>query len=82
MFHAPYRDKRNPNAGIFEKTTTIDCRIGKEAKGRLLDHYTKMTDAKTALILMDRTMSYCSSEDGWVVRGGPAAELYEIATER
>jgi hypothetical protein len=27
-------------------------------------------------------MWYCSAEDGWVVTGGGAAELYGIATER
>ena len=32
--------------------------------------------------LFERTMWYCSAEDGWVVKGGSAAELSGIATEK
>ena len=31
--------------------------------------------------IFDRTMWYCSAEDGWIVTGGNAAKLFEIATE-
>ena len=32
--------------------------------------------------LFERTMWYCSAEDGWVVKGDSAAELFGIATEK
>jgi hypothetical protein len=47
----------------------------------LKNYYTEMTGSEAGQRLYDRTMWYCSAEDGWVVQGGDAAELYGIATE-
>ena len=45
-------------------------------------YYREMTDAETGNRLFERTMWYCSADDGWVVKGASAAELYGIATEK
>ena len=48
---------------------------------RLLEYYQEMTSPEQGERLMDRTMSYCSAEDGWVLRGSAAAELFGVATQ-
>lgn len=77
MYHAPYFSGEN----VYGKRD-IDCEVGKEALDELNAYYRKMTDAETGDRLFERTMWYCSAEDGWVVQGGSAAELYGIATEK
>jgi len=47
-----------------------------------LNFYVAMTDKEVGERLFERTLWYCSAEDGWVVTGGSAAELYGIATEK
>ena len=77
MFHAPYFSGKN-EYGVRD----IDCDVGEEALAELNDYYISMTDKETGDRLFERTMWYCSADDGWVVTGGAAAELYGIATER
>ena len=77
MYHAPYFTGEN----VYGKRD-INCEVGKEALDELNAYYRKMTDAETGDRLFERTMWYCSAEDGWVVQGGAAAELYGIATEK
>lgn len=77
MFHAPYFSGKNKYG---EKD--IDCDVGEESLNELKDYYIEMTDKETGERLFERTMWYCSANDGWVVTGGAAAELYGIATER
>ena len=77
MFHAPYFSGRSEYG---EKD--IDCNVGEESLNELMGYYISMTDKETGERLFERTMWYCSADDGWVVTGGAAAELYGIATER
>lgn len=77
MFHAPYFSGKN---ALGERD--IDCNVGEESLVQLRDYYISMTDVETGERLYERTMWYCSENDGWVVTGGAAAELYGIATER
>ena len=42
----------------------------------------KMTSDGAGDRLFERTMWNCSADDGLVVKGGSAAELYGIATEK
>ena len=60
---------------------TADCDIGTASTQNLLIYYQAMTSVEQGQRLMNRTMSYCSAEDGWVVKGYDAAELFGIATE-
>lgn len=77
VFHAPYFSGRNEYGKI-----DVDCDVGDEALAELRAYYQKMTDDETGERLFERTMWYCSADDGWIVTGGAAAELYGIATER
>ena len=77
MFHAPYFSGRNEYG-----QRDINCDVGDDALDDLLSYYKSMTGAETGERLFERTMWYCSAEDGWVVTGGAAAELYGIATEK
>ncbi|MDG2442088.1 MAG: hypothetical protein P8M13_02395 [Luminiphilus sp.] len=77
MYHAPYFSGEN----VYGKRD-IDCEVGEDALNELNAYYREMTDAETGDRLFERTMWYCSAEDGWVVKGGSAAELYGIATEK
>ena len=56
--------------------------VGEEALAELRAYYQEMTGAETGDRLFERTMWYCSADDGWVVKGASAAELYGIATEK
>ena len=76
MFHSPYLPDLN---AIGERIA--DCDIGSEMTTQLLEYYQEMTSSEQGERLMDRTMSYCSAEDGWVLRGSAAAELFGVATE-
>lgn len=77
MFHAPYFNGKNALG-----KRDISCDVGEEALAELRAYYTEMTDADAGDRLFERTMWYCSAEDGWVVKGGSAAELFGIATEK
>ena len=58
-----------------------NCDIGSATTNELLEYYQEMTSPEQGERLMDRTMSYCSAEDGWVLRGSAAAELFGVATQ-
>ena len=77
LFHAPYYKGRNEYS-----SERVNCDVGDAALNELLDYYQTITDKETGSRLFDRTMTYCSAEDGWVVTGGAAAELFGIATEK
>ena len=77
MFHAPYFSGMNEYG-----ERDVDCRVGDETYKELLNFYVAMTDKEVGERLFERTLWYCSAEDGWVVTGGSAAELYGIATEK
>ena len=77
MFHAPYFSGKN---AYGEKL--IDCDIPKADLQKLNAYYVEMVGKDAGDRIYERTMWYCSSEDGWVVTGGSAAELYDIATEK
>ncbi|MDO8864128.1 hypothetical protein Q6D67_20790 [Haliea sp. E1-2-M8] len=77
MFHAPYFSGKN---SYGEKV--IDCDIPEPDLQILNDYYSEMVGKEAGDRLYDRTMWYCSAEDGWVVSGGSAAELFDIATEK
>ncbi len=77
MYHAPYFNGENSYG-----KRDINCDVGDKALAELNSYYRKMTDEETGDRLFERTMWYCSAEDGWVVKGGSAAELFGIATEK
>jgi hypothetical protein len=77
LFHAPYFSGKNEYG-----EQDISCEVGEEALNKLKEYYVEMTDEPTGNRLFKRTLWYCSAEDGWVVNGGAAAELFGIATER
>ena len=77
MFHAPYFSGKNGYGA-----RDINCEAGKESLSELKNYYTTMTDKEAGERLFERTIWYCSADDGWVVTGGAAAVLYGIATQR
>ena len=77
MYHAPYFNGKNSYG-----KRDINCDVGDKALAELNSYYRKMTDEETGGRLFERTMWYCSAENGWVVNGGSAAELFGIATEK
>ena len=77
MFHAPYFVGKN-EMGRRE----VNCDVGEEALTELRSYYREMTSDEVGDRLFERTMWYCSADDGWVVKGASAAELYGIATEK
>ena len=76
MFHSPYLPGLNAQGDRI-----ANCDISSEMTTRLLEYYQEMTSPEQGERLMNRTMSYCSAEDGWVLRGSAAAELFGVATE-
>ena len=76
MFHSPYLPGLNAQG-----KRTANCNIGTNSTQALLAYYQTMTTVEQGQRLMNRTISYCSAEDGWVVRGYSAAELFGVATE-
>lgn len=76
MFHSPYLPGLN---ALGERVA--NCDIGSETTTELLIYYQNMTSNEQGQRLFDRTMSYCSAEDGWVLKGSAAAELFGVATE-
>jgi len=77
MFHAPYYSGQN----AYGKKV-IDCEIPKAELAEMNDYYLEMVGKEAGDRLFERTMWYCSAEDGWVVTGGSAAELFDISTQR
>jgi hypothetical protein len=77
LFHSPYITGEND---LGQKIS--DCNVGKKALQNLNKYYKKMTSEEVGERIYERTMWYCSNEDGWTVTGGSAAELYGIATQK
>lgn len=76
LFHAPYYSKKNSTG-----QRDPDCDVGKNTLDEMKNYYIEMTDPVSGERLFERTMWYCSAEDGWTVSGAPAAKLYKIAIE-
>ena len=76
MFHSPYLPGMN---ALGERIA--DCNVGSETTIELLNYYQEMTSPDQGKRLFDRTMSYCSADDGWVLKGSAAAELFGVATQ-
>ena len=77
LFHAPYYTGLNEYG-----KRDIDCDIPEPELQKLNDYYVEMAGREAGDRLYERTIWYCSAEDGWVVSGGSAAELFDIATEK
>ena len=73
LFHSPYYFSDDDQ-------TTPNCDIGDVAVSQLSDYYSEMMGAPLASTLLDRTLSYCSEQEGWTVRGAYGAQLFGIAT--
>lgn len=76
LFHSPYFNRFNA-IGKPE----ANCKVDNEVLTDLEKFYTEMTSKEVGARLFERTMWYCSTEEGWTVTGGNAARLYGIATE-
>jgi ATP-dependent protease ClpP protease subunit len=76
MFHSPYLPDLN---ALGERIA--NCDIDSTTTNELLKYYQEMTSPEQGERLFDRTMSYCSAEDGWILRGSAAAELFGVATQ-
>jgi ATP-dependent protease ClpP protease subunit len=74
VFHAPYYQELN-TAGEIEANCNTESGVAIE----LMNYYTSMIGVEDGLRLFDRTMSYCSVTDGWVLRGGDAAKLFGVS---
>ena len=75
MFHAPYLPIEVDGA------TKARCDSEGVVVSDLNNYYTEMTNKVVGDRLFDRTMSYCSADDGWVLRGANSAELFGVATK-
>jgi hypothetical protein len=77
IFHAPYFSGKN----AYEERA-IDCDIPKSDLRILNNYYVEMVGRESGDRLYERTMWHCSATDGWVITGGSAAELFDIATQK
>lgn len=75
LFHAPYYQQRNKLG-----ETVANCVVPQEILEELNDYYVEMVGQSAGDRLFDRTMSYCTASDGWVITGLSAAKLFKIAT--
>jgi len=76
MFHSPYFYEINSRG-----ERVANCDIGSESSAQLLSYYQEMTSNEEGQRLMDRTLSYCSADDGWVLKGANSAELFGVVTK-
>jgi osmotically-inducible protein OsmY/ATP-dependent protease ClpP protease subunit len=75
MFHSPYFIEP-----ASQTNKRVNCDVGDNALKELFDYYVDMVGVERGARLFDRTMRYCSSNDGWLLTGNPAALLYGIST--
>lgn len=75
LFHAPYSVE-----SLGRKRP--DCSSSDQERSKLLGYYQRMVSVAAGLRLFDRTLSYCDADDGWIIEGPNAAELFEISTEQ
>lgn len=75
MFHAPYTSNgyRSAFGGL-----SIDC-SDRGQVGDLANYYNSVLGDKVGKFLLNRTMSYCSSRDGWTLNAD-AAKLLGLLT--
>ena len=75
MFHAPYTSNgyRSAFGGL-----SIDC-SNRGQVGDLANYYNSVLGDKVGEFLLNRTMSYCSSRDGWTLNAD-AAKLLGLLT--
>jgi ATP-dependent protease ClpP protease subunit len=76
LFHAPYYDRLN---ALGESDP--NCEVEESVLNDMQSYFTEMTTPDISERLIERTMWYCSADNGWTVTGGNAAKLYGIATE-
>jgi len=76
MFHSPYFYELNSSG-----ERVPNCDLGSESSAKLLSYYQEMTSNEEGQRLMDRTLSYCSADDGWVLKGANSAELFGVVTK-
>jgi hypothetical protein len=69
MFHAPYNYRKNSKKDI----------VCSSSDNKLLKYMQKMINKEDGEFLYKRTMSFCSSTDGWFLNKD-AAKLLNIAT--
>jgi ATP-dependent protease ClpP protease subunit len=69
LFHAPYTERKGLNKEI----------VCVSSHDKLLKYMQKMINKEDGEFLYKRTMSFCSSSDGWVINDD-AAKLLNIAT--
>jgi len=69
VFHAPYTISNG----------SVDCRTSNDISENLLSYYEAMIGADNATLLFQRTMSYCSSSDGWTINSD-AAKLFGVVS--
>jgi len=67
MFHAPYRSGNYFGIECGRKYQMQDLRT----------YFIRMLGSSTGNLLFDRTMSYCSRSDGWIINKD-AAQIYNI----
>jgi ATP-dependent protease ClpP protease subunit len=76
LFHAPYYNRLN---ALGESDP--NCEVEDSVLSKMQGYFAEMTTPDISKRLFERTMWYCSADNGWTVTGGNAAKLYGIATE-
>ena len=76
LFHAPYYNRLN----ALGKSDS-SCVVEKSILSDMVNYYKEMTSKEVGDLLFERTMWYCSTDNGWTITGGNAAKLYGIATD-
>ena len=69
LFHAPYLKQMQ-----LEGKERITCDLPKEQLKALNNYYSSMTSVEVGDRLYERTMWYCSAENGWTIKWGTASE--------
>jgi hypothetical protein len=75
MFHAPYHSSQEDRGPAIP-----DCAVGSKALDTLKHYLITMTDPASGTRLYNRTLSYCSTRDGWIVTGGEEAASQGVTT--
>jgi ATP-dependent protease ClpP protease subunit len=73
LFHSPYYMGKNELG-----KTIVACAEDEETLSKMRQYYQEMLGQREGEVLFERTMSYCSQNDGWVITGNSAGELYGI----
>ena len=73
VFHAPYY-KSNYFGGAIDCEDSPSGTVSSDLKS----YYKEMLGDEVAETIFDRTMSYCSQSDGWMLTGNDAGLLYGL----